>query len=81
MYSLVHLSGNVIDCPQTLTTGCTILLSIKVYLTRNAFENFGRQQRDEHFSFWQDQRETAVEEAMRLRKDSLRSLFGALSVY
>ncbi|KIR40593.1 DNA repair protein RAD5 [Cryptococcus deuterogattii 99/473] len=60
-----------------LDTGvrCTILLSIKVYLTRNAFENFGRQQRDEHFSFWQDQRETAVEEAMRLRKDSLRSLF------
>ncbi|WVQ88936.1 DNA repair protein RAD5 [Cryptococcus gattii] len=72
---VIHLSGNVIDCPQTLTTGCTILLSIKVYLTRKAFENFGRQQREEHFSFWQDQRETAVEEAMRLRKDSLRSLF------
>lgn len=81
MYSLVQLSGNVIDCPQNLTTGCTILLNVKVYLARKAFENSGKQKREEHFSYWLDQRETGVEEAMRLRKDSLRSLFGALSMY
>lgn len=80
MYSPVQLSGNVIDCPQNLTTGCTILLNIKVYLARKAFENFGKHKREEHFSFWKDQRETAMEEAMRLRKDSLRSLFGALTM-
>ncbi|OXH42039.1 DNA repair protein RAD5 [Cryptococcus neoformans] len=77
---VIQLSGNVIDCPQNLTTGCTILLNVKVYLARKAFENPGKQKREEHFSYWLDQRETGVEEAMRLRKDSLRSLFDRIGV-
>ena len=72
----VSLSGHVIDCPASLTTGCTILLNIKVYLTRTAFEKSNQVNREEGGTFWQEQKETVEEEAMRKRKDALGQLFG-----
>ncbi|WVQ72424.1 hypothetical protein IAR50_001976 [Cryptococcus sp. DSM 104548] len=77
---VIELGGHVIDCPQMLTTGCTILLNIKVYLTRKAFKNFDKYERTEQGSYWKDQQETVVEEAMRLRKDSLATLFERIGV-
>lgn len=71
----VSLTGHVIDCPQSLSTGCTILLNIKVYLTREAFEKVEKDGREGEGSFWQEQKETTEEEAMRKRKDALGALF------
>lgn len=75
----VSLQGHVIDCPQVLSTGSTILLNVKVYLARAAFEKVEKDGRGEQGSFWQEQKETGEEEAMRKRKDALGLLFGALS--
>lgn len=58
-----------------LSTGATILLSVKVYLTREAFVKVEREGRKDEGSFWQEQKETGEEEAMRHRKDALGSLF------
>lgn len=73
---IVSLTGHVIDCPQSLSTGCTILLNIKVYLTRKAFEKADKATREENGTFWQEQKETTEEEAMRQRKEALGFLFG-----
>ncbi len=72
----VSLRGHVIDCPQVLSTGATILLNVKVYLTRQAFEIVEKEVREENGTFWQEQKETMEEEAMRKRKDALGLLFG-----
>ena len=71
----VSLSGHVIDCPQSLTTGATILLNVRVYLTRQAFHKVEKEGREENGTFWQEQKETGEEEAMRRRKDALGALF------
>lgn len=71
----VSLSGHVIDCPQSLTTGATILLNVRVYLTREAFHKVEKEGREENGTFWQEQKETGEEEAMRRRKDALGALF------
>jgi DNA repair protein RAD5 len=74
---VVSLRGHVIDCPASLSTGSTILLNVKVFLTREAFHKEKKKTgRDEEGSFWQEQKETTEEEAMRRRKDALGLLFG-----
>lgn len=75
---IVSLSGHVIDCPTVLLTGATILLSVRVYLTREAFVRVQKAGRKDEGSFWQEQKETNEEEAMRYRKDALGSLFSEL---
>lgn len=72
----VSLTGHVIDCPPSLSTGCTILLNVKVYLTRKAFEKADKANREENGTFWQEQKETMEEEVMRHRKEALGLLFG-----
>ena len=74
--TIVSLTGHVIDCPQSLSTGCTILLNVKVFLTRKAFEKADKATREENGTFWQEQKETGEEEAMRQRKEALGFLFG-----
>ena len=75
---VISLVGHVIDCPQVLATGSTILLNVKVYLDRRAFEKVDKAGREEgqNGTFWQEQKETDEEEAMRKRKDALGLLFG-----
>lgn len=73
---IISLTGHVIDCPPSLSTGVTILLNVKVFLTRKAFEKPDKTAREENGTFWQEQKETADEEAMRLRKEALGFLFG-----
>ena len=75
------LKGHVIDCPQVLSTGVTILLNVKVYLTAKAFEQVEKAERQDGGTFWQEQKETEEEEAMRQRKDALGLLFGMELVY
>lgn len=72
---IISLTGHVIDCPPSLSTGCTILLNVKVYLTRDAFKKPDKANREENGTFWQEQKETSEEEAMRQRKEALGSLF------
>jgi DNA repair protein RAD5 len=76
--TIVSLTGHVIDCPQSLSTGCTILLNVKVFLTRQAFQKADKANREENGTFWQEQKETMEEEAMRQRKEALGFLFGRL---
>jgi DNA repair protein RAD5 len=79
--SIIHLSGSIIDCPIPLTTGCDILLCIRVHLTKKAFEKMERQGKGKEFGvgergFWGDQVESVDEMKMRLRKVALGELFG-----
>lgn len=74
---VISLKGHVIDCPAVLSTGATILLNVRVYLTEQAFEQVENVGRGELGTFWQEQQETVEEEAMRKRKDALGLLFGA----
>ncbi|CAD6588890.1 MAG: DNA helicase rad5 [Tremellales sp. Tagirdzhanova-0007] len=77
---VISLRGHIIDCPQILSTGATILLNVKVYLARKGFETVEKEVREENGTFWQEQRETIEEEAMRKRKDALGLLFGRIGV-
>ncbi|ORX36723.1 SNF2 family N-terminal domain-domain-containing protein [Kockovaella imperatae] len=77
---VIELRGHVIDCPPVLSTGATILLNVKVYLTAKAFEQVDKDGREGVGTFWQEQKETEEEEAMRKRKDALGLLFGRIGV-
>ncbi|CAK9785644.1 hypothetical protein CC85DRAFT_288333 [Cutaneotrichosporon oleaginosum] len=77
---VIELEGHVIDCPQVLATGSTILLNVKVYLARQGFEKIEKKDRLESNTFWQEQQETAEEEAMRSRKEALGALFSRIGV-
>nr|XP_019046210.1 DNA repair protein RAD5 [Kwoniella bestiolae CBS 10118]OCF25140.1 DNA repair protein RAD5 [Kwoniella bestiolae CBS 10118] len=78
---VISLTGHVIDCPLSLSTGSTILLNVKVFLARKAFENVEKKdERKEEGTFWQEQKETTEEEAMRRRKDALGALFSRIGV-
>ncbi|WWD17390.1 hypothetical protein CI109_101831 [Kwoniella shandongensis] len=77
---VIELRGHVIDCPQSLSTGATILLNVKVYLARQAFVKVEKAGRKEEGSFWQEQKETIEEEVMRKRKDALGALFSRIGV-
>ncbi|BEI81856.1 hypothetical protein CcaverHIS002_0210160 [Cutaneotrichosporon cavernicola] len=78
---VIELEGHVIDCPQVLATGSTILLNVKVYLARKGFEKIEKKDRSgESSTFWQEQQETAEEEVMRSRKEALGALFNRIGV-
>ncbi|WWC89419.1 uncharacterized protein L201_004343 [Kwoniella dendrophila CBS 6074] len=77
---IITLTGHVIDCPPSLSTGSTILLNVKVFLARKAFEKVETDGRKEEGTFWQEQKETTEEEAMRKRKDALGALFSRIGV-
>ncbi|KAL1413610.1 DNA helicase rad5 [Vanrija albida] len=77
---VIELEGHVIDCPQVLATGTTILLNLKVYLAKRGFEETDKKDRKEGSTFWQEQQETEEEEAMRNRKDALGALFSRIGV-
>lgn len=53
---------------------------MKVYLTRQAFQKVEKEGREENGTFWQEQKETGEEEAMRKRKDALGALFSKCDV-
>lgn len=80
---MIELSGTVVDAPASLTVGCDILLNLKVYLTKKAFEENVMQagkggeeeERARAGGFWQQQGETEDEKRMRLRKAALDKLF------
>ncbi len=80
---VVALSGSVVDCPAILSTGCDILLCIRVHLLPDAFaraahRDQGRALEEAHAgTFWNNQAETEEERAMRVRKVALGQLFGA----
>ncbi|GMK59160.1 hypothetical protein CspeluHIS016_0701750 [Cutaneotrichosporon spelunceum] len=78
---VIELAGHVIDCPQVLATGSTILLNVKVYLARKGFEKIERKDRSgDNSTFWQEQQETAEEQAMRSRKEALGALFSRIGI-
>jgi DNA repair protein RAD5 len=80
---MIELTGTVVDAPASLTIGCDILLNLKVFLTRKAFEENVMQagkggdeeERSRAGGFWQQQGETEDEKRMRLRKAALGKLF------
>jgi DNA repair protein RAD5 len=79
--NIIHLGGTVIDCPPVLTTGCDILLCIRVYFTKEAFMSTRGKGKERETgsgaaSFWNNQAETVEEMKMRLRKVALGELFG-----
>ena len=83
---MIELVGEVIDAPASLTVGCDILLNLKVYLTRKAFEEAvmvggkgGMDDGSKAGTFWQQQGETEDEKRMRLRKAALDKLFSKRS--
>ncbi|KAL7425072.1 DNA helicase rad5 [Cryptotrichosporon argae] len=76
----IELRGTVIDCPQVLSTGSTILLNVRVYLTSQAFFKAPSLDRQAQGTFWQEQKETGEEEAMRHRKEALQDLFSRISI-
>jgi len=85
---MIELVGEVIDAPASLTVGCDILLNLKVYLTRKAFEEDvmvgakgGTDDTAKAGTFWQQQGETEDEKRMRLRKAALDKLFSKWSRY
>jgi DNA repair protein RAD5 len=83
---MIELEGIVEKAPVSLTVGCDILLDVKVYLTKKAFEESilstaksKEEERSRAGGFWQQQGETEEERRMSLRKSALDKLFSKLS--
>jgi DNA repair protein RAD5 len=82
--------GIVVDCPDSLTVGCDILLEIRAYILRSAFTlsqangqmSFSSRSREEvASSAWgAETTETEEEKKIRQRKSSLLRLFRACTL-
>ena len=77
---VVEFRGLVVDCPDMLTVGCDILLEVRAYLLRNAFQEsitrFCTLTGDDSTPT-QAEEESAQERHLRQRKASLVRLFRA----
>ncbi|PWN31852.1 uncharacterized protein FA14DRAFT_162702 [Meira miltonrushii] len=85
-----RFEGIVVDCPESLTVGCDILLEIRAYILKSAFTlspangqtSFGsRSREDVASSAWgAETQETEEEKKIRERKSSLLRLFRACTL-
>lgn len=86
-----RFEGIVVDCPDSLTVGCDILLEIRAYILRSAFSSspangqlsFNSRSREEaSSSAWgAETAETEEEKKIRERKASLLRLFRACTLH
>ncbi|KAK0558349.1 DNA helicase rad5 [Tilletia horrida] len=77
---MVSFDGTVIDCPDSLTVGCDILLQIKAYIVSSAFTNTIQLTGSEDTqagggNFRNEAAETTDEKMLRERKTGLLRLF------
>ncbi|GAA93614.1 uncharacterized protein L969DRAFT_100362 [Mixia osmundae IAM 14324] len=84
---VADITGKVTDCPFPLSTGCDIILTLSVYIKRDAFAAFGPtsvappdSQIKGKATYQEDARETEEERRLRERKASLNKLFDAVSL-
>ncbi|KAG9037341.1 DNA helicase rad5 [Tulasnella sp. JGI-2019a] len=83
----IRIEASVIDCPSKITTGCSIMLSLRIYLQSSAFitpsESImyaaGKSRRKD-WDLMHEGAETAQEKSLSDRKKSLLKLFRAMSV-
>jgi DNA repair protein RAD5 len=70
---LAQFSGNVVEAPQVIRVGDSVLLSLRVYLNAGAFNN--AVETDESITILREGSETLAEKTLRERKSSLLKLF------
>lgn len=75
MDGLARFSGCVVEVPQKVRTGDSILLSIRAYLSAGAFEKPDNTISDDHPQMFNEGSETATEKNLRERRSSVLKLF------
>lgn len=75
MDGLARFSGTIVEAPQRVRTGDSILLSIKAYLSSAAFAKPDITVVDDHNQIFNEGSETATEKNLRERRSSILRLF------
>jgi DNA repair protein RAD5 len=70
---LAQFAGNVVEAPQVIRVGDSVLLSLRVYLNAGAFDK--AVEMDEPITMLKEGSETLAEKTLRERKSSLLNLF------
>jgi len=80
MDGLARFSGSVIDAPERIRTGDSVLLSLKAYLNFSAFNKPNLNVIDEKVEVFGEGTETATEKSLRERKSAILKLFRLLGL-
>lgn len=75
--------GTVVDCPPSLTVGCDLLLDIRAYILRSAFQSTDIPSaitKSDEVSWGSETAESDEEKGLRERKSSLVRLFRACTL-
>ena len=69
------------DCPNRLTTGATLIVSVAVYILPSAFRVHLPPSKDEQsISLWKEGMETDEEKSLRERRSSILKLFDVIGL-
>lgn len=79
--NIVELRGQMTDCPERLSTGATLIISVEVFILHTAFNQISPSRDDDvPRHLWGEGLETVDEANLRQRKASLLKLFSVLGL-
>ncbi|KAJ6623172.1 SNF2 family N-terminal domain-containing protein [Mycena sp. CBHHK59/15] len=78
---IIEIRGKMMDCPDKLSTGATLIVTADVYMLPSAFQPSNPSDDDEnHTLMFNDGAETLDEQMLRERKASILKLFDVLGL-
>ncbi|KAK0198774.1 SNF2 family N-terminal domain-containing protein [Armillaria mellea] len=77
---IVQLRGKMTDCPERLSTGASLIVTIDVYMLPTAFVPVGRTSEDRSTLHFDEGSETQGELNLRERKSALLKMFDVLGL-
>ncbi|KAJ7070484.1 DNA repair protein RAD5 [Mycena amicta] len=77
---IVEFRGQMIDCPDKLSTGCTLVISTSVYILPTAFQPSNIDTKERPPVMFSEGAETLDEQLLRERKASILKLFEELNI-
>ncbi|KAJ6486097.1 DNA repair protein RAD5 [Mycena vitilis] len=77
---IIEFRGKMMDCPEKLSTGATLIVTADVYLLKGAFKPSKATADDKHTVMFSEGAETLDEQTLRERKASVLKLFDALNL-
>jgi DNA repair protein RAD5 len=75
MDGLARFSGSVVEAPERIRTGDSVLLSLRAYLSSSAFHKPNLNTPDDKIQVLNEGSETATEKSLRERRSSILRLF------
>ncbi|TFK41996.1 DNA repair protein RAD5 [Crucibulum laeve] len=80
-YGIVEIRGTLTDCPDRLTTGCSLIVTLHIYILGSAFKPISSPEADDGPKIaFAEGLETDAESVLRERKSAILKLFSTVGL-